>query len=124
MNPSPLKQGVLRGLQHHCPNCGQGRLFSSYLKVRDCDACGHANTAYPSDDGPAYLTILLIGHLLVAPMLAMPFLFAWPVEIVLIVALPVLTAATLLALPFIKGGFIGLQWSISQPAQTIPPLNS
>jgi uncharacterized protein (DUF983 family) len=113
-NPS-LSAAVLRGLKMRCPHCGEGPLFGRYLKVASpCEACGHDNAQYPADDGPAYITILLVGHLIVAPLLIFHFITTWPVVWVLVVTLPLLLAATLIALPRIKGGFIGLQCSIAR----------
>jgi uncharacterized protein (DUF983 family) len=115
MTQSLLKQGISRGVRQCCPNCGEGRLFRAYLKVETpCSACGHDNLQYPSDDGPAYITILLVGHLLVAPLLVLKFISDWPVGYVLGLTLPLLTIATLALLPFVKGGFIGMQWAIKR----------
>jgi uncharacterized protein (DUF983 family) len=113
-NPS-MSTAVLRGLRMRCPHCGEAHLFRRYLKVASpCEACGHDNAQYPSDDGPAYLTILLVGHLVVAPLLIFHFITTWPVVWVLVVTLPALLLATLIALPRIKGGFIGLQMVIAR----------
>ena len=111
-SPRPVALGIKRGLKHRCPNCGQGELFSRYLKVNpECEACGHDLSQYRADDGPAYLTILLVGHLLVAPAFFFPFMWETNPWIMVPTALTVLTAVVLLALPRIKGGFIGLLWA-------------
>jgi uncharacterized protein (DUF983 family) len=108
-----LLLGIKRGLAHRCPNCGQGRLFSRYLKVEhDCEVCGHELGAYPADDGPAYFTILLVGHLIVAPLLFFPFIWRWPVAVTLPLTLIPLAGLTLLLLPRIKGAFIGALWHL------------
>ena len=31
----PIFLSLRRGLKGRCPNCGQGKLFSAYLKVND-----------------------------------------------------------------------------------------
>jgi uncharacterized protein (DUF983 family) len=103
--------GFRRGAARRCPNCGEGRLFRGYLAVDPtCEACGHDNSAYRADDGPTYFTVLIIGHLLVAPLLALPFVWRADPWLVLAIALPVVTAATLTLLGFTKGAFIGVQW--------------
>jgi uncharacterized protein (DUF983 family) len=100
-----------------CPNCGQGRLFRGYLAVdQNCEACGHDNGAYRADDGPAYFTVLIIGHLLIAPMLMLPIMWQSNTLIVLPIALAVVGAATLTLLAFVKGAFIGVQWGIGATA--------
>ena len=65
----PTKPAMFRGFRRKCPNCGEGNMFSGYLKVADnCDECGEALYHHRADDGPAYLTILIVGHLL-APLI-------------------------------------------------------
>ena len=62
----PLRQALGRGLKGRCPACGAGRLFGRFLKpVAACDACGRDWTVQPADDFPAYLSVLLSGHLLI-----------------------------------------------------------
>jgi uncharacterized protein (DUF983 family) len=113
MHPPPFFQALLRGARRRCPDCGEGRLFDGYLKVRPvCDACGHENGRYRADDAPPYFTILLVGHLVIAPMLAFSFIWAWPVEWVLATTLPTLLAITLLTLPRVKGAVIGAQCAV------------
>jgi uncharacterized protein (DUF983 family) len=105
--------GMKRGVLHRCPNCGEGRLYTRYLKVDlDCEVCGHDLARYPADDGPAYFTILIIGHLFVAPLLLFPFI--WKLSPVLVVPLTVLPLAglTLLLLPRVKAAVIGALWAI------------
>jgi len=100
-----------RGLRRRCPNCGKGALFADYLTVAaECSECGHANGRYRADDGPAYFTILLVGHLVVAPLLALSFIASMSPFLIIALGLPVTGVATLAALPFIKGGWIGVLW--------------
>jgi uncharacterized protein (DUF983 family) len=108
----PVVTGLKRGLAHRCPACGEGRLYRAYLKADDsCEACGHALSAYRADDGPAYLTILLIGHLVVAPLLLFPFIWQWSAAVVLPLTLIPLALLILAVLPRIKGAFIGVLWA-------------
>lgn len=109
----PLLRSVGRGLSHRCPACGQGRMFGRYLKIEpNCASCGHELARYPADDGPAYLTILLVGHLIVAPMLIFPVVWRTDPLISLPIILGSLSVVTLLALPRIKGGWVGLMYAL------------
>ena len=57
----PVGLALRRGWSCRCPNCGTGRLLQSYLKVNDhCAACGEDFSHQRADDGPAYLTILIV----------------------------------------------------------------
>ena len=108
----PLGEGLRRGLMGRCPNCGEGRLFAGYLAVEPrCEACGHALDQYRADDGPAYFTILIVGHLIIAPLLCFSFVWRANPWLVMGLTLPAILAATLLLLPRVKGAFIGGQWA-------------
>lgn len=98
-----------RGARGRCPHCGTGRLFYRYLKVRPtCEACGIDLGRYPSDDGPAYFTILLVGHLVILPLLLFPIVWQAPPAIVVPAVLFPLIGLTLVMLPRTKGAVIGL----------------
>lgn len=106
-------QGLWRGLRRRCPNCGEGRLFAGFLKVRaTCEACGHDNGRYRADDAPPYFTILIVGHVAIAPLLAFPFIWTWPVGYVLLATLPALVLFTLALLPLVKGAVLGAHWAV------------
>lgn len=108
----PLKPALLRGWRCRCPNCGQGKLLRSYLKVNDrCDHCGTELHHQRADDGPAYLTIIVVGHILAPLML---FIFAnWdpdPVWTAIGLSLGCI-ALSLYLLPRLKGAFVAMQWA-------------
>jgi uncharacterized protein (DUF983 family)/phenylpyruvate tautomerase PptA (4-oxalocrotonate tautomerase family) len=55
-----------RGLRGRCPRCGRGRLFCAFLKVDNhCSVCRLDFTGHRADDLPAYLVIVIVGHVLV-----------------------------------------------------------
>jgi len=110
---STLLQALTRGLKGRCPSCGQGRLFWKYLKVEPrCEACGHDLARYPADDGPAYFTILIVGHLIVGPLLFFPIIWQAPAMYMVPGTLIPLAIATLLLLPRVKGAFIGVLYRL------------
>ncbi|WP_291074964.1 DUF983 domain-containing protein [Hyphomonas sp.] len=105
-----LARAVGRGLRQCCPACGRGKLFRTYLKQVDtCDVCGAALGDIRADDGPAWLTVLTLGPLLVAVTFFVSF-----AEIPLWLSLPaatlIVTGAVLLLLPRMKGAFIAALW--------------
>lgn len=108
--PSPgLIKAMTRGLRGRCPACGDGKLYWRYLKVQPrCPACDHDLARYPADDGPAYFTILIVGHLVVAPLLLFPIIWQAPAAAVVPATLIPLALATMGLLPVVKGAFIGL----------------
>lgn len=108
----PARPAILRGLQRKCPSCGEGRLLEGYLKVADhCPACGEAMHHHRADDGPAYLTILIVGHLM-APLLLWVFVTYRPAPWVTITIFTIgCVALSLYLLPRMKGGLVGFQWA-------------
>ncbi|HBD91768.1 MAG: hypothetical protein A2092_19105 [Rhodobacteraceae bacterium GWE1_64_9] len=106
------KPAIGHGLRHRCPNCGEGKLFSSYLKVSPgCDVCGQSFAPQRADDGPAYFTLLIMCHIagfLLHFMIVRTEL--GPVETAVLTSLIVVTGSLLL-LPRIKGAMIGWQWA-------------
>ncbi len=108
-----LLQAMARGLRGRCPRCGVGHLFYRYLKVSPaCPVCGLDLDTFPSDDGPAYFTILLMGHLVVAPLLLFSFIWRSPIWVILPVTLIPLTVLTLAMLPRTKGAVIGALYAL------------
>ena len=109
----PLRRSVFRGFAGRCPACGKGPLFWKYLKVNGrCEVCDTDLARYPADDGPAYLTILLVGHLVVAPMLLFPIVWRSNPAYSLPVILIPLAALTLALLPRIKGAWVGMMYAM------------
>ena len=111
-NDRPLKPAIWNGLRLRCPNCGQGKLLHSYLKVNDtCSHCAQPLHHQRADDGPAYLTILLVGHLLG---FVLHFVYTtWrPDPLTLALIMTVVTVSGALALlPRMKGLVVAYQWA-------------
>ncbi len=103
-----------RGLVGRCPCCGEGRIFRAYLKVVDaCPACGEDLSPQRADDAPAYITMLIVGHFIVAGIIAAEEL--WPDSPVLlgsIVWTLLAGAVSLVMLPRVKGALVGYQWAM------------
>ena len=100
-----------RALRLLCPNCGEGKLFKSYLKPVDkCTSCHEEFGHIRADDGPAWLTILVVGHIIVPIALYVEsnyYLENWQSMTIW----PILILAMILAvLPSAKGVFITMIW--------------
>jgi len=108
----PLRPALRRGWHRRCPNCGIGPMLRGYLTVRhDCPVCGEDLHHQRADDGPAYLTILIVGHLM-APLLLFSFQHWRPDPLVLASVFSVGTVAlSLYLLPRLKGVLVALQWA-------------
>ena len=109
----PLWTAIKRGLLGRCPHCGKGKLFGAFVKSVDkCEVCGEELHHHRADDLPAYLVIVIVGHIVVGSFMAveatttlsnLQHALIWvPLTIILAVAL----------LQPVKGAVIGLQWAL------------
>jgi uncharacterized protein (DUF983 family) len=104
---------IRRGLRGRCPRCGQGKLFRAFLKVdNNCSVCGLDYTPHRADDLPAYLVIVIVGHILVPVILWIETDYAPPVWLQLSIYLPVTLIASLGLLQPVKGAVVGVQWAL------------
>jgi len=102
-----------RGLRCRCPRCGEGKLFRAFLKVDDhCTVCGLDFTPHRADDLPAYLVIIIVGHVVVPLALMIETNYSPPVAWQLAIYLPVTLVASLLLLQPVKGAVVGVQWAL------------
>ena len=112
--PSPSRDFwlvVLRGALGRCPKCGQGRLLRRYLKpVEQCSHCGERYGHIRADDGPAWLTIVIVGHILGVILLTMVPGSDWPDWVSMLVWPLLALVIAAFVLPRAKGLFIGLIW--------------
>jgi uncharacterized protein (DUF983 family) len=86
--------------------------MKSYLKVNEsCPVCREELFHHKADDGPAYLTILIVGHLM-APLLHFSFVTWRPDPLTLFTIFAVgCVALSLYLLPRLKGAIVGFQWA-------------
>lgn len=103
----------LRGFINRCPSCGKGRLLSGYLKpVENCAVCGESFTHIRADDGPAWLTILLVGHIFAPIMLEVAPNSSLPDYLLVLLSFLFAILLVFLILPRAKGIFVGILWQM------------
>ncbi|MBZ0129278.1 MAG: DUF983 domain-containing protein [Rhodobacteraceae bacterium] len=108
----PMRPAMLRGWRLKCPSCGTGPLMRTYLKTRDtCTVCGEELHHHRADDGPAYMTILVTGHIL-APLILVVYANLRPDPLIAAVVFCIgFSALALYMLPRFKGMFVAIQWA-------------
>ncbi|WP_425102451.1 DUF983 domain-containing protein [Tropicibacter sp. S64] len=108
----PFWPSMWKGWRRKCPKCGSGPLLTGYLKVRDhCPVCREDLHHHRADDGPAYLTILIVGHLM-APLLLVVFTRFRPDPLILFTIFAVGSVGlSLYLLPRLKGAIVAFQWA-------------
>ena len=109
-----LMTAMFRGFRERCPRCGKGHIFRALLKITDhCSECGEKLGDIRADDLPAYLTVLVVGHIVVPALLLFEnYNFSTVAE--LAVAIPVSLAMIAYLLPRFKGASAGLLWVLAQ----------
>lgn len=108
-----LWTAMKRGFRGRCPRCGQGKLFRAFLKVDgNCSSCGLDFSPHRADDLPAYLVIVIVGHVLVPVILWIETNYSPAVPLQLAIYLPFTLIASLLLLQPVKGTVVGMQWAL------------
>lgn len=108
----PLRPALALALRGRCPACGEGRMFARFLKPSPaCGHCGQRWDASRADDFPAYIVILLLGHILVPLMIEVNSALAIPlgVQAALWPGLAIVLAA--LMIQPAKAAVIAFQWT-------------
>ena len=112
--PRNVGLAIRRGFMGRCPKCGEGRLFRAFLKVNAaCPACGEDLSHQRADDAPPYITMLIVGHVVVAGVMAADDV--WPTSPLWLDALIWLWITFVLSmalLPRVKGALVGYQWAL------------
>lgn len=112
-NKRDLWPAMAKGAVFKCPSCGEGKMFSAYLKVSStCSSCGEDLSHHRADDAPPYLTIVIVGHLLVGIMLHMEMTWQVNPQVYLFTLVPLSVILPLAILPSVKGAIVGLQWAL------------
>ncbi|GAB1716028.1 MAG: protein of unknown function DUF983 [Nitrobacter sp.] len=108
-----LWAAIRRGLFCRCPRCGEGKLFRAFLKTADnCSECGLDFTPHRADDLPAYLVIVVVGHIVVPLALLVEKEFSPPLLLQWAIYLPLTLFLALWLIQPIKGAVVGLQWAL------------
>ncbi|WP_313199215.1 DUF983 domain-containing protein [Rhizobium sp.] len=108
----PLGRSIKRGIACRCPKCGDGRLFRAFLKPVDhCAVCGEDYRPQRADDLPAYLVIVVVGHVLMTGYLLTDMFWRVSPWVHMAIWIPLAAIAAIATVQPIKGGVIGLQWA-------------
>jgi uncharacterized protein (DUF983 family) len=102
-----------RGFRGRCPRCGQGKLFRAFLKVDDhCSVCQLDFTPHRADDLPAYLVIVIVGHIVVPTILWIETDYSPSIALQLSIYLPLTLILSLALLQPVKGAVVAIQWAL------------
>ncbi len=103
---------IKNGIVGKCPNCGKGHLFNGYLRVNDsCKDCGEAFHHHRADDAPPYITMAIVGHVVVGSIFHLETSYEIEPMVHLYWSIPTMLALSLGLLRPIKGMIVGIQWA-------------
>ena len=107
----PLMTVIRRGQSRRCPKCGKGAVLSGYLtRVPVCGSCGEDLSHISADDGPAWATLIVVGHLLAPFLIILGRDERIPVWVAIAALAAMMLAGVWWCLPRAKGLFIALIW--------------
>ena len=102
-----------RGAMNRCPHCGEGKLFRSFLKTVDhCETCGEEMHHHRADDLPAYLVVVIVGHVIVGAFMSFEASTTLKLWQHLAIWVPLTIGSSLALLRPVKGAVVGQQWAL------------
>ncbi len=109
--PASFWQAAGRGGRGKCPRCGAARLFRKFLKpVDNCPVCAQNFTHQQADDFPAYVAIIISGHVLAPIIILLVTQFELSSPALFAILMPLALGLMLGLLQPAKGAIIAAQW--------------
>lgn len=100
------------GLRGRCPRCNSGKIFGKYLKIKDsCSHCGQEFHHHRADDFPPYITITIVGHIILSSATSVQIIYGPPMWVHMLLWLPLILILSLAMLPPVKAALVGIQWA-------------
>ena len=99
------------GIRCRCPNCGEGQVFSGFLRFKErCEACGADLTIADAGDGPSFFVMFAALIFIVPSAMFFEFAFRPPGWVHILIWPPVTIAFCVTLLRPIKSLMFALQW--------------
>lgn len=108
-----MTQAAKRGFSCKCPNCGEGKIFDGFLKIKDaCDECSEDLFHHRADDLPAYLNIFVVGHVVIGAMMVFMTWKLLGMWATMFATIFLCIAAAFVMMRPLKGMVVGIQWAL------------
>lgn len=102
---------VQAGLSASCPRCGQGKIMTGMITLKDrCAACELDISQFEVGDGPAIFVIMIANFLVMGMALWVEFTFEPPLWLHAILWLPVIAAICILCIRVFKAMLLAQQY--------------
>ena len=109
----PVRDAIFKGVKCRCPKCGEGKLFDKWLKVTpQCSHCGEELFHERAQDFPPYITISIVGHIVVTLVLLVEANIELSMTTHLLIWIPLALVLSLAIMQPVKGGVVGMQWAL------------
>lgn len=96
-----------------CPRCHQGKLYKGLLNVADsCTACGLSFAQHEEGDGPAILSIFIIGTLTTVGAAILEITYQPPYWLQAALWIPFVVIGSIVSLRVIKAALIAAQFRV------------
>lgn len=107
-----LRVLLKRGARLRCPACGVGRIFRSFLRLReDCPECGWLLEREPGAvTGAMYLVSIVSQFFAVALWLLLWWLTDWSPWVMIALAVPLIALFSIVALPLSKSLWVAVEY--------------
>jgi uncharacterized protein (DUF983 family) len=106
-----LFEALKRGVKCCCPKCGQGKLFITFLKVRDkCQVCSLELHHHKADDMPPYVLITIVGHIVIPLFIWTMLRYILPDWVHFLIWIPTIIVLSIALIQPVKGAIIAFQW--------------
>src|SRR3982750_1081874 len=105
-------QSIVRvGIRGRCPQCGEGKLFSGFLKLAPrCNVCGLDYSFVDPADGPAFFVMMRMAFPVTAFGIWVELAYEPPLWVHFVTTLPMLLLACIPILRPIKGILVASQY--------------
>ena len=108
-----IAAAIWKGTKGKCPSCGKAPLFDNWLKVTpQCQICDEELHHERAQDFPPYITISIVGHIIVTLVLVVEANTNWSMVTHMLIWLPLTILLSLVLMQPVKGGVVGLQWAL------------
>jgi uncharacterized protein (DUF983 family) len=118
----PMATAIWRGFKGLCPACGKTKAFYRFLKVVPaCANCSAPLGLARVDDAPPYVTILIVGHIVVPLLFEVDRMGEPPAWLMAAIFLPLTAGLCLGLLQPIKGAILGIMVNLDMLTPSSSP---
>lgn len=106
---SPVKAGLCG----KCPQCQQGKIFKSPLKIKEkCEVCGLDYSFAGPADGPSFFAMTFMCFFAMVWTLVLRFAFDAPIWVLIVTILPLTILGSAVLLHLLRGWFVCAEYYI------------